>query len=186
MIKNQKQINFENDCSAIVDLKELEKAVLWYTARPVCSVKHIYMHGNYPAVSIGKEKIHIHRLLMMYWLKCVIPSEFYVHHIDENKLNATKENLSVVLGKTHQHYHNKGKHISNYQKKRIRESNHMRKGVRKNYKSKITAREVYELVSKGYSFNRISKLLSLDWGCVKQRYFDYIHDNPELLEDKPS
>lgn len=62
----------------------------------------------------------------------------------------------------------------------------MRKGVRKNYKSKITAREVYELVSKGYSFNRISKLLSLDWGCVKQRYFDYIHDNPELLEDKPS
>lgn len=29
-----------------------------------------------------------------------------------------------------------------------------------------------------------SKMLNLDWGCVRQRYQDYIHDNPELLEVK--
>ena len=35
---------------------------------------------------------------------------------------------------------------------------------------------------KGDILREIAKLLGLDWSCVKQRYFDYIHDNPELLE----
>lgn len=41
---------------------------------------------------------------------------------------------------------------------------------------------VFALKSQGLSFNKISKILNLDWGCVKQRYEDYVHDNPELLE----
>ena len=49
-------------------------------------------------------------------------------------------------------------------------------------KTDVSAYDVYMLVKQGYSFNKISKLLGLDWSCVKQRYFDYIHDNPELLE----
>ena len=100
-VKKQKKINFVNDCEAIVDYKELENAILWYSDSPVTSVKHIYMHGKYPAVSIGKDKIHIHRLLMMYWLDSKIPTEFSVHHIDENRLNASKNNLSVVLNSVH-------------------------------------------------------------------------------------
>ncbi len=43
---------------------------------------------------------------------------------------------------------------------------------------------IYDLKNKGYSFNKISQMLNLDWGCVKQRYNDFIHDNPELLEVK--
>ena len=58
MIKNQKKITFINDCNVVVDYSELEKAVLWYAAHPVQSEKHIYMHGEYPAVSIGKSKLH--------------------------------------------------------------------------------------------------------------------------------
>ena len=65
MIKEQKKIKFVNDCNALVDYEELEKAVLWYAESHVISIKHIYMHGNYPAVSICDEKIHIHRLLIM-------------------------------------------------------------------------------------------------------------------------
>ena len=42
---------------------------------------------------------------------------------------------------------------------------------------------VYDLKTKGYSFNQISKMLNLDWGCVKHRYDDFIHDNPELLKE---
>lgn len=64
----------------------------------------------------------------------------------------------------------------------LAENNHKRKGIRRRYKKPISAKQVYDLKAHGYSFNKISKLLKLDWGCVKQRYNDYIHDNPEILE----
>lgn len=181
MIKEQKQICFINDCGALVNYNELTNAVLWYTKTPVMSEKHIYMHGKYPAVSIHKEKIHIHRLLMMYWMGGNLPRDYFVHHIDENKLNATKANLSLVFFSTHQSCHNKGRIISDEQKKRIREFNHTQKDKRRKYKVKISAKQVYDLKTQGYSFNKISQILGLDWGCVKQRYDDFIHDNPELL-----
>lgn len=182
MIKNQKKITFINDCNVVVDYSELEKAVLWYAAHPVQSEKHIYMHGEYPAVSIGKSKLHIHRLLMMFWLNCIIPSSFCVHHIDGNKMNAQMNNLAVVNVSIHQSAHNKGKKLSESHKQKIRESNHLRKGKRHKYKINVSPKTVFELKNNGYSFNQISKMLNLDWGCVRQRYQDYIHDNPELLE----
>lgn len=182
MIKKQKQISFINNCNALVDYSELANAVLWYAKSPVMSEKHIYMHGKYPAVSIHKEKIHIHRLLMMYWIGGSLPKDYFVHHIDENKLNATKGNLSLVFFSTHQSHHNKGKIISDEQKNRIKEFNHMRKGKRGKYKVKISAKQVYDLKNQGYSFNKISQILGLDWGCVKQRYNDFIHDNSGLIK----
>ena len=141
-VKKQKKINFVNDCEAIVDYKELENAILWYSDSPVTSVKHIYMHGKYPAVSIGKDKIHIHRLLMMYWLDSKIPTEFSVHHIDENRLNASKNNLSVVLNSDH------------------------------NHRKDVSISDVKELLDKGYSINKIAKELDCDWSTVKAREKD--------------
>lgn len=182
MVKAQNKIKFVNDCNAIVDYNELEKAIIWYAKSPVMSIKHIYMHGNYPAISVHKEKIHIHRILMMYWLNATLPNNYFVHHIDENKLNAQKNNLSLVFSSTHQSKHNKGKTLSNNHKKKIAENNHKRKGVRRNYTKPISSKQVYDLKKQGYSFNQISKLLKLDWGSVKQRYDDFVHDNPELLE----
>lgn len=182
MVKTQKKIEFVNNCDAIVDYVELEKAIVWYAKTPVNSIKHIYIHGDYPAISICKEKIHIHRLLMMYWLGCVLPRNYFVHHIDGNKLNADKNNLSLVFISAHQSHHNKGKTLSDYHRKKISENNHKRKGKRRNYTKSVSAKQVYDLKVQGYNFNQISKLLKLDWGCVKQRYNDYIHDNPELLE----
>lgn len=69
----------------------------------------IYLHGRYPAVSIHNEKIHVHRLLMQYWLRTRIPFEYSVHHLNENKLDARKENLSLILNKAHNSKHNKGR-----------------------------------------------------------------------------
>ena len=66
MVKIQRKIEFINNCCAVVDYDELEKAILLYSCKPTISKKHIFMYGNYPAVSIGKDKIHIHRLMMMY------------------------------------------------------------------------------------------------------------------------
>ena len=63
-VKTQKKIEFNNTCNCIVDYNELENAILWYVEKPVQSIKKIYIHGNYPAITINREKIHIHRLLM--------------------------------------------------------------------------------------------------------------------------
>ena len=89
---------------------------------------------------------------------------------------------AVVLNSIHQSKHNKGKKITEQQKQSIRISNHKRKGKRAKYKSEVTPETVFALKSQGLSFNKISKILNLDWGCVKQRYEDYVHGNPELLK----
>lgn len=44
------------------------------------------MNGKYPAVSIYKEKVHIHRLLMMYKHKTKFPTNIHIHHKDGDKL----------------------------------------------------------------------------------------------------
>lgn len=182
IVKKQEPINFINDCDAIVDYKELENAILWYSDSPVISVKHIYMFGKYPAISIGKDKIHIHRLLMMYWLNSKIPTEFSVHHIDENRLNASKNNLSVVLNSVHNSKHNKGKKITQKMVNRLLEMNHSRKGTRQPFHRKdVSVDDVKELLDQGYSINKIAKELNCSWGTVKARKRDIL-DNPEQLE----
>ena len=48
-----------NDCNCTVDVFLLEEVILWYSKNKnqrLRSIKHIYMHGNYPAITIGKEK----------------------------------------------------------------------------------------------------------------------------------
>lgn len=64
IIKEQKKIEFINDCNCIVDYDELRKAIIWYQNKPTARIKHIYIHQKYPAVSIHNKKIHIHRLLI--------------------------------------------------------------------------------------------------------------------------
>lgn len=142
------------------------------------------MHGFYPAVSIYDEKIHVHRLLMLYWNGGKIQSKKVVHHINGNKLDASKNNLCFIDSDKHARKHNLGKVISEEQKQRIREFNiRTKKGKRmKRKRTDVTNEMVYKLRSSGFSFNKISKLLKIDWGCVKQRYNDFIHDNPELLK----
>lgn len=43
MVKIQRKIEFINDCYAVVDYGELEKAILWYSNKPTVSKKaYIY------------------------------------------------------------------------------------------------------------------------------------------------
>lgn len=180
-VKIQRPIRFINNCNCIVDYKELEKAIIWYSKNPVQSIKKIYMHVNYPAITINKEKIHIHRLLMNYWLKTKMPTNFYVHHINENKLDARKENLSVVYITTHQSKHNKGKTITEKQREATRKSNHKRLGTKRGFNRKdISYKQIWNLHQKGYNINRISKELSYDWQQVKIR-LNEIYENSELI-----
>lgn len=182
MVKDQKSIEFINDCGAVVDYVELRNAVLWYSDKPQKSKKHIFMHGNYPAVSICKKKIHIHRLLMMYWMKSSIPTEYSVHHINENRMDARKENLVIMLNSVHNSMHNKGVKPSQIAIEKLVEFNHSRKGTKqRKRRSDVSAEKVCEMIKLGYSINKISIELGCDWSTVKARQKD-IHDNSELLE----
>lgn len=43
MVKIQRKIEFINNCCAVVDYDELEKAILWYSCKPTISKKSIYL-----------------------------------------------------------------------------------------------------------------------------------------------
>ena len=177
-IKKQKKIEFFNKCDCIVDYSELEKAILWYQQKPSLSKKIIYLHGCYPAVSIHKEKIHIHRLLMQYWLKTKLPAEYSVHHLNENKLDARKENLSLILNKTHNSQHNKGRIFSKSHRQKIGMANHNRKGLKMKKRINIPMDELGIFLNEGKSINWIASHYKCDWSTIKNR----IYENPELLE----
>lgn len=178
IVNKQKPIKFVNEANCLVDYNELEKAILWYQERPTASNKKIYLSGNYPAVSIHDEKIHVHRLLMAYWLKTKIPTEYSVHHINHNKLDSRKENLSLVLNSAHNSAHMKGVEFSNEHRKKIGEANKKRKGVKIKKRHNIPMQELNDLLKYGFSILAISKLYGVDWSTIKSR----ISENPELLD----
>ncbi|MCK5236489.1 MAG: hypothetical protein KAR06_05825 [Deltaproteobacteria bacterium] len=109
IVNEQKPIVFINKCEAIFKDWQLEDAILWYALRPVCRVKSVFLHGRYPAVSIHGEKLHIHRLIFSWHFKRRLRRHEYVHHKDENNLNAKLSNLEIMLSKKHQSHHNKGR-----------------------------------------------------------------------------
>ncbi len=180
IVNEQKPLEFIDDCNCLVDYEELEKAILWYSDKPVARLRKIYLHGRYPAISIYHEKIHVHRLLMMYWKGRRLKTEEHVHHKDENRLNALRENLEIVIGSDHISYHNKYKKLTVEHRKRISEANKRRKGTKQKKTVNIPFGELKYLINKGYSINGISKLYKCDWSTVKARTFE----NPELLKEE--
>lgn len=184
MVKTQKKIKFINDCGCNVDFNLLENAILWYQNKPTARTKHIYLFGNYAAVSIHNKKLHVHRLIMEYLIKSILPKEKYVHHINAKKLDNRVCNLQIIDNVTHQSLHNKGKQCSDKTRKRIISFNHTRKGIRQPFRRPDVSIEIVRaLLNKDYSLNKIANLLNADWSTIKARVKD-IHDNPELLEVK--
>lgn len=181
MIKSQKHISFVNNCGAIYDEDVLQDSILWYAEKFVERVKTIYLYGRYPAVSIGKFKIHIHRLIGLFLLQNKT-SKLHIHHKNGNKLDCRVENLDFLSAREHLSHHNKGHKPSIAAIRATIASNHLRKGKRaKPKRPDITPKQIYDMRLSGKSFNQISKEINMDLGCVKQRYDDFIHDNPELI-----
>lgn len=175
IVKQKRDIIFINDCGAIFDESVLRRAICWYSVKPVCKFKHIYIYSKYPAISIYDKKIHIHRLLKMYEIGTDLDSNQYVHHKDGNKLNARLDNLEVVESTKHQSLHNKGKTLSKEHRKKISLANKKRKGIK--MKKRVEMKDLKELLMRGYSINKISQIYGCDWSTVKNR----IHENADLL-----
>lgn len=181
--KEQEKLVFNNKCKCVVDYNLLEKAMIWYAKNTLKKHRVIYMYGEYAAVSIYNEKIHIHRLLKMYVDKTIYPSYIHVHHINGDKLNNSIDNLTLVLDTHHASSHNKGKTLSKEHKQKIGENNKLRKGTRYKYRrTDITPKMVYDLKEEGLSFTAISKIYRIEWATARQRYYDAIHDNKDLIE----
>lgn len=133
IVNEQRKVKLVNCCNAIYAENELINAALWYSDKLICSTKKIVLRRDYPSICIYDKKISIHRLLMMYWLQEEIPDGYIVHHINENKLDARKENLALVPFTTHQHYHNAGKTLTDQHREKISQANYRRwERVRKN------------------------------------------------------
>lgn len=95
-LKHQKDIRLINNCDAIYDEDLLKKAILWYSATPVQQSKKIFLYGNYAAVSIGRDKIHVHRLIGLYLIgrrRC----NNHFHHINSNKMDNRSVNIHNPL-----------------------------------------------------------------------------------------
>jgi hypothetical protein len=180
MVKVQRKINFVNKCGCIVDCSLLEKAILKKAnGFIVVSKKSIFSFGEYAAMSIGKNKYHVHRLLCEYF-NGDIPKEYHVHHIDGNKFNNTISNLQLILDVKHTIQHNKGRPCSDSARNSLIKYNRAKKGTRQPFKRKdVTYQSVQKLLQAGYSVNKISHSLKADWETIKSRIND-IRDNPEL------
>lgn len=178
---NQKKIEFDNSCNCIVDLGELEKAMLHFKTTPtIKSKRRIYMHGFYPAVTLNGKKIHVHRLLKMYWSKRKLKTSEHVDHINGNKLDARANNLRILSDKQHISMHNIGKKLSCLTRSKISEANRKRKGIKLKKRVDVCLVTLKKMLLKGCSINSIAKRFSCDWTTIRSR----INENPELLNQK--
>lgn len=73
--------------------------------------------------------------------------------------------------------------MSDKVRNRIIAHNKGRKGTRQPFHRKdITYANIKEMLDKGYSLNKIAKILECDWSTVKARVND-LNNNPELLQE---
>ena len=176
--KKQQGLVFNNQCNCIVEIDLLEKAMLWYSEGILMSDRVIYLHGKYPAVSIYDEKIHVHRLIAMYLNKSKLLKRIHAHHIDGNKLNASKNNIVLISDTAHISSHNKGRVFTKEHREKIAEAGKKRKGIVMKKRYNINISDINKFQSDGWSINKIAKYYNVAWSTIKNRL---IYQNPELI-----
>lgn len=182
IVNKQKRIEFNSPGEVLYDADELRKAILWYSDKPVCKLKHVYLHGRYYAVSIYEQKIHIHRLLMMYWLQRDLETIEHVHHINGNRFNNLRENLEVIFAPLHISQHQKGMPKSEEHKAKISIANKRRKGMKLKRKYAFDTDDLIAIVNGTETTNSIAEKYMCDWTTVNRHYKEFLYENPELIE----
>ena len=157
MLKKQYEIMIDNQCGCIVDEAELVSAILWKTKKPVASIKRVFVHSRYPAISIYGKKHHVHRLLMSYWQGRNLKRREYVHHKDGNRFNALWKNLELIDEKEHQSFHNIGRLFSLSHRRKTAEANRKRKGIKIKKTVDVPMDELHKLLSAEHSINYCAK-----------------------------
>ncbi|MGX0516618.1 YopX family protein [Staphylococcus hominis] len=100
------------------------------------------------------------------------------NHINGDKLDASKSNLTVLKANQHLSDHNKGKSLTKSHRSKIAKANHKRNGMKMKRKYDIDSNELKQHLENGLSISKIARIYNCDWTVIKQR----INENPELLE----
>lgn len=116
----------DNSTDHIVDEELLADAIEWYLEKFWESkykmpnrLKRINNCGRYVQTTINYRPMMIHRLLMMYKIKGLIPEKHAVHHINGNPRDNRIENLQIIHKAEHASFHTKGRKLSEAHKKAI-------------------------------------------------------------------
>lgn len=177
-VKVQRPIKIINDCGALIDDNDVAQAILWATKIKTPTIHHVFQMGNYAGVTVNREKIHVHRLLMEWQMDCKLPRGLYVHHLNENKMDDRLSNLAVMVGKYHTSHHMLGVKFSDGHKKKIAEANHKRKGMKIKKHRDLPIADIVAAFNRGQSVNSLSKEYHVDWTTIRSR----LDENPDLLE----
>lgn len=116
---------------------------------------------------------------MMYWLDRKLERNEHVHHINGDKLDASKSNLTILIANQHLSNHNKGKTFTEVHRSKIAKVNQKRKGMKMKRKYNIDPKELKQHLENGMSISKIARIYNCDWTVIKQR----IYENPELREE---
>ena len=151
----QEAIKFENTCGCIFDEEVLFNAIDLECKNRNCyrqSEYRIYLHGDYPCISLGHDKVRIH-ILVGKLIYGNIRKGYVIHHKDHNKLNALPSNLEYLSCNAHTKLHMTG-HDFRSEEGKWKGINSARE---KQYKKEITRAEIEEMMSQGKSKNEIAK-----------------------------
>lgn len=150
----------------------------WAMGKNMLSTKSIFLYGQYPAVAIFRDKIHVHRLLISYKSNCKLLPSLHVHHKNSNRLDARLENLEILTASAHLSLTNKGRKFSSCHKAKIAEANKRRLGKKMKKRVSIDLTELSIQASMGWSISRSARYFNCGWSTIKSR----LYENEDLLK----
>lgn len=142
-------IKFENTCECIFEEEILFNAIDLECKKRNCyrhDTYKIYLHGGYPCISLGHDKIRIH-ILIGKLIYGSIRKGYVIHHKDHNKLNALSNNLEYLSNAAHAKLHKSGNDFRSEDGK-IKSANAAKE---QRYRKEITKEEINEMLSQGKS-----------------------------------
>lgn len=167
---------FKNLCNAIYDESLLLSAFHWYIdgnypPKRQRDKQSIFSGGypGYPCVSVNREQVNIHILIMMYKLNVRELDGYIVHHKDENILNANIDNLVLLTRAEHNAIHHENKHVSSDTRRKL-----SIKTKSNNRRRDISGADVYRMRESGMIWRDIGKAYNAHKDTVRSRYKDYL------------
>ena len=149
------KIKFDNACGCIFDEEVLFNAIDLECRNRNCYRQdeyRIYLHNDYPCISLGHDKVRIHILIGKLIFEN-IRKGYVIHHKDHNKLNALPSNLEYISNSAHTKLHHKGEDFRSEEGKQ-RSINSARE---KTYKKEITKAEIESMLLQGKTKTEIAK-----------------------------
>lgn len=142
--------------------EDLERAILSLTDKPKETYK-ITVRNSYPCFCIGHKHYYVHRVLGEFYFGNL--EGYAIHHINENKLDNTRENLQKIINSEHSKLHHTGKDF--------RSKDGMMKSVNamaeKRKREDIKSEDVKRLREQGMTYKQLAEYFHCGQSVIKNR-----------------